>query len=213
MHQVQPWEWNDLFTNQSLISAPLKCSGKPCSLPFVEALLGQLPSIGQVFQLGERSGSSQGHFLGVWLNMGCRLSSPLLTQTPGSSHPLVGCRVFFRDQQESLGLGASLQRGKRRPGGCSPRPAPVPRQAEPWSLAPSHFPSCVLHQVLGCLLVAPATTSSCSLTVWLPWAWAAFLWTPGPTVERQGAQGLGAAPPRGFCSKAQILKHEGGTGA
>lgn len=66
VYQVQPWEWNDLFTNQSLISAPLKCSGKPCSLPFVEALLGQLLSIGQVFQPGERSGSSQGGGVTSW---------------------------------------------------------------------------------------------------------------------------------------------------
>lgn len=198
MHQVQPWEWNDLFTNQSLISAPLKCSGKPCSLPFVEALLGQLPSIGQVFQLGERSGSSQGHFLGVWLNMGCRLSSPLLTQTPGSSHPLVGCRVFFRDQQESLGLGASLQRGKRRPGGCSPRPAPVPRQAEPWSLAPSHFPSCVLHQVLGL-----SAGGSCHHQLLLPHSVAAlglgsFPVDSWPHSGEAGGPGLRCSPSSGL---------------
>ena len=97
-----------------------------CSLPFVEALLGQLLSTGQVFQLGERSGSSEGggHFLGMWLNMGCRLSSPLLTQTPGSSHPLVGCRVFFRDQQESLGFppeGKMKTWGLRSQASSSPR--------------------------------------------------------------------------------------------
>lgn len=142
VYQVQPWEWNgysqtvsDLRTSQVFRQTllPPLCGGTPgtaalhwAGFPARREEWGQLQRW-------------WGHFLGVWLSMGCRLSSSA-DSDPRVKPPTSRVQGLLLRPTGSLGLGApSLQR-ENEGLGLQSQASSSPRQAEPWSLAPVTSP-------------------------------------------------------------------------